>query len=168
MIGSLLYLTASRSDIMFSVCLFAMFQSSPKESYFKSMKRIFRYQSHLKSVKRIFRYLKGSIDYGLWYPKEKSFGLVGYSAVDFAGCSLDRKSTSGTCHFIGHSLTSWPSKKQNSMALSTAEAEYVAAGTCVGHVIWMKQTVADFGVIIDDMNKRCDNTSAIKISKNPI
>jgi hypothetical protein len=93
MIGSLLYLTASRPDIMFSVCLCARFQSCPKES-------------HLIAVKRIFRYLLGTIDLELWYPKSNSFDLISYTDADFAGCKIDRKSTSGTCHFLGHSLIS--------------------------------------------------------------
>ncbi|RVW76309.1 Retrovirus-related Pol polyprotein from transposon RE1 [Vitis vinifera] len=118
MIGSLLYLTASRPDIMYSVCLCARFQSCPKES-------------HLSAVKRILRYLKGTMDIGLWYPKGDNFELIGYSDADFAGCKVERKSTSGTCHFLGHSLVSWHSKKQNSVALSTAEAEYIAAGFCL-------------------------------------
>ncbi|RVW74256.1 Retrovirus-related Pol polyprotein from transposon RE1 [Vitis vinifera] len=115
MIGSLLYLTASRPDIMYSVCLCARFQSCPKES-------------HLSAIKRILRYLKGTMNIGLWYPKGDNFELIGFSDADFAGCRVERKSTSGTCHFLGHSLVSWHSKKQNSVALSTAEAEYIAAG----------------------------------------
>ena len=155
MIGSLLYLTASRPDIMFAVCLCARFQACPKES-------------HLKAVKRILRYVKGTIDFGLWYPKSDYFALRGYSDADFAGCTLDRKSTSGTCHFLGNSLTSWSSKKQNSVALSTAEAEYVAAGNCVAQILWMKQTLEDFGLKYDHVPVLCDNTSAINIAKNPI
>ncbi|RVX01386.1 Retrovirus-related Pol polyprotein from transposon RE1 [Vitis vinifera] len=115
MIGSLLYLTASRPDIMYSVCLCARFQSCPKES-------------HLSAVKRILRYLKGTMNIGLWYLKGDNFELIGFSNADFAGCRVERKSTSGTCHFLGHSLVSWHSKKQNSVALSTAEVEYIAAG----------------------------------------
>ncbi|RVW15678.1 Retrovirus-related Pol polyprotein from transposon RE1 [Vitis vinifera] len=115
MIGSLLYLTASRPDIMYCVCLCARFQSCPKES-------------HLSVVKRILRYLKGIMDIGLWYPKGDNFELIGYSDADFVGCKVERKSTSDTCHFLGHSLVSWHSKKQNSVALSTAEAEYIEAG----------------------------------------
>ncbi|KAH9783400.1 Integrase catalytic domain-containing protein [Citrus sinensis] len=114
MIGSLLYLTASRHDIMFSVCLCARFQSCPKES-------------HMLAVKRIFRYLIGTINLGLWYPRGTHIDLTCYSDADFAGYKVDRKSTSGTCHFLGHSLVSWFSKKQNSVALSTTEAEYIAA-----------------------------------------
>ncbi|KAH9697097.1 hypothetical protein KPL71_023471 [Citrus sinensis] len=114
MIGSLLYLTASRPDIMFSVCLCARFQSCPKES-------------HMLAVKRIFRYLIGTINLGLWYPRGTHIDLTCYSDTDFAGYKVDRKSTSGTCHFLCHSLVSWHSKKQNSVALSTTEAEYIAA-----------------------------------------
>ena len=77
MIGSLLYLTASRPDIMFSVCLCARYQADPKES-------------HLRAVKRIFRYLKGTPNLGIWYPKESGFDLIGFTDVDYAGCKLDR------------------------------------------------------------------------------
>lgn len=107
---------------MFSVGLCARFQYNPK-------------QSHLKAVKRIFRYLKGTPKLGLWYPKSKNFELLGYADVDFAGCSLDRKSTSRTCQFWEHILISWSSKKQNSVALSTIEAEYIAASACCAQVI---------------------------------
>jgi hypothetical protein len=94
MISSLLYLTASRPDIMFSVCLCAQFQSYPKES-------------HFMVVERIFQYLLGTIDLGLWTPKFNSFDLISYTDADFARCKIDRKSTSGTCHFLGHSLVFW-------------------------------------------------------------
>ena len=117
MIGSLLYLTASRPDIMFSVCLCARFQESPKES-------------HLTTVKRIIKYLKGTTNVGLWYPKGSTCSLIGYSDADYAGCKTDRKSTSGTCHILGNALVSWACKKQACVALSTAEAEYIAAGSC--------------------------------------
>nr|CAD1836378.1 unnamed protein product [Ananas comosus var. bracteatus] len=155
MIGSLLYLTASRPDIMFSVCFCVRFQAQPKES-------------HLVAVKRILRYVKGTLNLGLWYPKGTNFNLIGFSDVDFAGCNVDRKSTSGTCQFLGHSLVSWSSKKQNSVALSTAEAEYIAAGCCCAQVLWMKQTLEDFGVHLKQVPIKCDNTSAINLSRNPI
>ena len=109
MIGSLLYLSASRLDIMFSVCICARFQSDPKFS-------------HLMAVKRIIRYLLGTVSLGLWYAKNSLCNLVGYSDSDFAGSKTDRKSTSGTCQFIGSALVSWHNKKQNSVALSTVEA----------------------------------------------
>ncbi|KAH9780462.1 hypothetical protein KPL71_008083 [Citrus sinensis] len=155
MIGSLLYLTASRPDIMFSVCLCARFQSCPKES-------------HLLAVKRIFRYLSGTIDIGLWYPRGTHIDLTCFSDADFAGYKVDRKSTSGTCYILGHSLVSWFSKKQNSVALSTTEAEYIAAGSCCAQALWMKQTLRDYGINLEQIPIKCDNTSAINLSKNPI
>ncbi|XP_019418587.1 PREDICTED: uncharacterized protein LOC109360408, partial [Lupinus angustifolius] len=155
MIGSLLYLTASRPDIMFSVCMCARYQSSPRES-------------HYITVKRIMRYLKGTINMGLWYPRDASLSLVGYSDSDFAGCKLDRKSTSGTCHLLGSSLVAWHSKKQACVALSTAEAEYIAAGVCCAQILWMKQQLKDFGLKLEKIPIKCDNTSAINLSKNPV
>jgi hypothetical protein len=155
MIGSLLYLTASRPDIMFSVCLCARFQSNPKES-------------HLGAVKRILRYLAGTPKLGLFYPKNTSLDLIGYSDADYAGSKTDRKSTSGTCQFLGCALVSWSSKKQNSVALSTAEAEYIAAGNCCAQLLWIKQQLEDFKLYYDHIPILCDNTSAINLTKNPI
>jgi len=109
LIGSLLYLTAIRLGIMFSVCLCARFQVKPKES-------------HYMAAKRILKYLKGTIDIGLWYPSEVSLNLIGYSDSDFAGCKIDRKNTSGTCHLLGSSLISWHNMKQACVALSIVEA----------------------------------------------
>ena len=117
LIGSLLYLTTSRPNIMFVVCLCARYQTNPKES-------------HFKAAKRILKYLKGTTNVGLWYPSHSLIHLIGYSDSDFAGCKLDRKSTSGTCHLLGSSLISWHSKKQACVALCTTEAEYIAAGSC--------------------------------------
>ena len=128
MIGSLLYLCASRPDIMLSVCMCAKFQANSKEC-------------HLVAVKRILRYLVLTPNLSLWYPKGSTFDLLGYSDSDYAGCKVDRKSTMGTCQFLIRSLVSWSSKKQN----STAEAEYVAAGTCCAQLLWMRQTLSDFG-----------------------
>jgi hypothetical protein len=117
MIGSLLCLTASRPDIIFSVCMCARFQENSKKA-------------HLRTVKRILRYLKHTPSVGLWYPKGATFDLIGYSDSDYADCKIDRKSTSGGCHLLGRSLVSWTSNKQNSVALSTAEAEYIVVGAC--------------------------------------
>jgi hypothetical protein len=124
MIGSLLYLCASRPDIMLSVCMCARFQAALKEC-------------HLKVVKRNIRYLVLTPYLGLWYPKGAHLELIGYSDADYAGCKVDRKSTSGTCQFLGRSLVCWSSKKQNSVALSTAEAEYVAARSCCAQLLWI-------------------------------
>jgi hypothetical protein len=125
MIGSLLYLTASRPNIIFSVCMCARFQASPKEW-------------HLMVVKRILRYLRQTPNLGLWYPKGAQFILIGYSDSDYAGCKIDRKSTSVTCQLLKRSLVSWSSKKENSIALSTIEAEYVSAGSYCAQLLWMK------------------------------
>ncbi|GJZ73319.1 hypothetical protein Tco_0637465 [Tanacetum coccineum] len=114
MIGSLMYLTASRPDIMFAVCACARFQVTPKASY-------------LHVVKRIFRYLKHQPKLGLWYPRDSPFKLEAFSDSDYAGASLDRKSTTGGCQFLGRRLISWQCKKQTIMANSTTKAEYVAA-----------------------------------------
>jgi hypothetical protein len=117
MIESLIYLYASMPDIMLSVCMCARFQSSPKDC-------------HLRAVKRIMWYLILTSNLGLWYPKGSRFELLGYSNADYVGCKVDRKSTSRTCQLLGRSLVSWSSKKQNSVTLSTAEAEYVTDGSC--------------------------------------
>ena len=122
MIGYLLYLTASKLDIMYSVCLCARFQSCPKES-------------HLSVVKQILRHLKRTIDISLWYPKSDNFELIGFLNVDYVGCRVERKNTSGTCHFLGHSLVSWYSKKQNLVALLATEAEYIAVGLCCAQIL---------------------------------
>jgi hypothetical protein len=155
MIGSLLYVTTSRPHVMFSVFMCARFQASPRES-------------HLKATKRIWRYLKHTQDVGLWYPKGASFELVGYSDSDYAGDKVERKSTSRTCKLLERSLVSWSSKKQNSIALSTAEAEYIAAGSCCAQISWMKATLKDFGINFKNMSLLCDNKSVVKLTNNPV
>ena len=101
------------------------------------------------------RYLLGTINIGLWYPKGTSCSLIGYSNSNFANCKMDRKSTSGTCQLIGSALVSWHSKKQNSVALSTAEAEYIAAGSCCAQILWMKQQLLDYGIHLNHIPIRC-------------
>jgi hypothetical protein len=152
MIGSLLYVTASRPDVMFSVCMCARFQASPRES-------------HLKAIKIILRYLKHT-HVGLWYPKGAKFELIGYSDSDYARCKVQRRSTSGICQLLGRSLVSWSSKKQNNVALSTAEAEYIAADSCCAQILWMKTTLNDFGIKLKNVSLLCDNESAIKLTNN--
>ncbi|KAJ9546343.1 hypothetical protein OSB04_018886 [Centaurea solstitialis] len=155
MIGSLLYLTASRPDIMYSTCLCARYQAEPKES-------------HLTAVKRIFRYLKGTPNLGLWYSKDSGFDLTAYSDSDFAGCKINRKSTTGGCHLLGGKLVSWTSKKQNSVSTSTAEAEYVAAGICCAQVLWLRNQLQDYDIQLSKIPIYCDNTSAIAIANNHV
>ncbi|GKB70629.1 hypothetical protein Tco_0932041 [Tanacetum coccineum] len=117
MIGSLMYLTSSRPDIMFAMCACARYQVNPKVS-------------HLHAMKRIFKYLKGQLKLGLWYSKDSPFNLVAYTDSDYAGASLDRKSTTGGCQFFRCRLISWQCKKQTVVANSTTKAEYVAASSC--------------------------------------
>ncbi|KAJ9545484.1 hypothetical protein OSB04_025191 [Centaurea solstitialis] len=155
MIGSLLYLTATRPDIMFATCFCARFQATPKES-------------HLAAVKRILRYLKGTPELGLWYPKDSSFELISFTDSDYGGCKLDRKSTSGSCQFLGDKLVSWTSKKQNCVSTSTAEAEYVAAASCCSQVLWMKTQLLDYGYKLKRVPIYCDSESAIAITSNPV
>ena len=126
MIGSLLYLCASRPDIMLSVCMCARFQATPKESHHKAVKHILRYLAHTPTL-------------GLWYTKGSEFDLVGFSDADCVGDKVDRKSTSGTCQFLGRSL-----------------------------LLWMKQTLKDYGIHPKNVPLYCDNESAIKIANNPV
>ncbi|GJS91139.1 hypothetical protein Tco_0773775 [Tanacetum coccineum] len=155
MINSLLYLTASRPDIMFSVCLGAHFQEAPKIS-------------HLEAVKRIFRYIKGTTYLGLWYPKGTGIETVVYADSNHARDYMDRKSTSTICTFVGCCLTSWFSKKQTALAISTTEAEYVSVGKACQQALWMKQALIDYDVRLDDVPIMCDNKGAIDLSKNPM
>lgn len=116
MIGSLLYLTTSRPDIAFSVGSSSRYQSAPKDSH------------HL-FIKRIIKYILGTLDYGLWYPYDTTGEVVGYTDADWAGCSDDHKSTSEGYFYVGNYIVAWHSKKQNSISLSTTEAEYITAGS---------------------------------------
>ncbi|GJR61533.1 putative ribonuclease H-like domain-containing protein [Tanacetum coccineum] len=155
MIGSLMYLTSLRPDIMFVVCACARFQVTPKVS-------------HLHAVKRIFRYLKGQPKLGLWYPKDSPFVLEAYTDSDYAGASLDRKSTTGGCQFLRRRLISWQCKKQTVVANSTTEAEYVAASNCCGQVLWIQNQLLDYGYNFMNTKIFIDNESTICIVKNPV
>jgi hypothetical protein len=125
-------------------------------------------ESHLKAIKRILRYLKHTQDVGLWYPKGAKFELIGYSDSDYAGCKVERRSISGTCQLLGRSLVSWSSKKQNSVVLSTTEAEYIATDSCCAQILWMKATLKDFGIKLNKVPLLCDNESAVKLTNNPV
>ncbi|GJT77386.1 putative ribonuclease H-like domain-containing protein [Tanacetum coccineum] len=155
MIGSLMYLTASRPDITFAVCACARFQVTPKTS-------------HLHAVKRIFRYLKGQPKLGLWYPRDSPFDLEAFSDSDYARASLDRKSTTGGCQFLGKRLISWQCKKQTIVANSTTEAEYVAAANCCRQVLWIQNQMLDYGFNFRNTKIYIDNESTICIVKNPV
>ncbi|XP_070022056.1 uncharacterized mitochondrial protein AtMg00810-like [Nicotiana sylvestris] len=146
-IGSLLYLTISRLDIVFNVGLCARFQSNSKES-------------HLKAAKRILRYLKGTQDLVLYYPSGDSFNLIGYADADYVGYLVDRKSTSGMAHFLGSCLISWGTRKQNSVTLSITKAEYVVGASCYAQILWIKQQLEDFGVYTNCVPLLYNNTNA--------
>ncbi|GJS59819.1 putative ribonuclease H-like domain-containing protein [Tanacetum coccineum] len=154
-IGSLMYLTFSRPDIMFIVCACARYQVNPKIS-------------HLHAVKRIFRYLKGQPKLDIWYPKHSPFDLVAYTDGDYAGASLDMKSTIGGCQFLGSRLISWQCKKQTVVANSIIEAEFVAASSCYRQVLWIQNQLLDYGYNFLHTKIFIDNNSTICIIKNPI
>nr|GEY77569.1 copia protein [Tanacetum cinerariifolium] len=155
MIGSLLYLTASRPDIMFSVFLCALFQDDPKTS-------------HLEAVKRIFQYIKGTMHLELWYRKGSGIETIMYADSDYAGDYVDRKSTSGVFTFMGCCLTSWFLKKQTDFSIFTTEAKYVSVGKACQQALWMKQALVNYGVRLEDIPIMCDNKGAIDLSKNPV
>jgi hypothetical protein len=113
------------------------------------------------------RYLVLTPNIGLWYPKGSRFELLGYSNNDYAGCKVDRKSTFRTCQFLGWSLISWSSKKQNSVALSMIEAEYVTTDSCCAQLLWLRQSLKDYGYTMNYILLLCDNESVIKIAYNP-
>ncbi|GKD70381.1 hypothetical protein Tco_1324471, partial [Tanacetum coccineum] len=155
MIGSLMYHTSSKPDITFLVCAYSRFQVQPKVS-------------HLNAVKRIFRYLKGQPKLGLWYPKDSPSILEAFSDNDYAGASLDRKSTTGGCQFLGSRLISWQCKKQTVVANSTTEVEYIAASHCCGQVLWIQNQMLDYGYNFMQTKIHVDNESAICVVKNPV
>ncbi|GJW07179.1 putative ribonuclease H-like domain-containing protein [Tanacetum coccineum] len=153
MIRSLMYLIASRPDIMFAICACARFQVTPKTS-------------HLHAVKRIFRYIKGQPKLGLWYSKDSPFDLEAFSDSDYARASLDMKSITGGCQFLGKRLISWQCKKQTIVANSTTKAEYVAAANCCRQVLWIQNQMLDYGfnfintkIYIDNESTTCDQDS---------
>jgi hypothetical protein len=102
----------------------------------------------------------------LWYPKGAKFELIGYSNLDYVGCKVDRSSTLGTCQLLERSIVSWSSKKQNSVALLTVKAEYIAAGSCCAQILWMKATLNDFGIKFKQVPLLCDNESIVKLTNN--
>ncbi|GKA73058.1 retrovirus-related pol polyprotein from transposon TNT 1-94 [Tanacetum coccineum] len=154
-IGSLMYLTSSRPDIVQAVCYCARYQARPTKK-------------HLKEVKRIFRYLRGTINMGLWYLKDSGFELTTFSDVDHAGCIDTHKSTSGGIQFLGDKLVSWMSKKQDCTAMSSAEAEYVALSASCAQVMWMRTQLKDYGFNYNKIPLYYDSQSAIAISCNPV
>ncbi|KAI5324559.1 hypothetical protein L3X38_033632 [Prunus dulcis] len=156
MVGSLLYLTATRPDIMFASSLLARFMHNPTKK-------------HMGTAKRVLRYIQGTISYGIAYEKGKGAVLIGYCDSDWSGSEDDMRSTSGYAFNLGSGVFSWASIKQSSVALSTAEAEYMSAAEATTQAVWLRFVLSDFGEEqVESTQLLCDNTSAIAISKNPI
>ncbi|KAM1461179.1 hypothetical protein ACFX11_045561 [Malus domestica] len=155
-VGSLLYLTATRPDIMFSSSLLARFMHNPTKK-------------HMGTAKRVLRYIQGTLDFGIEFVKGKTTTLIGYCDSDWAGSEDDMRSTSGYAFTLGSGMFSWASIKQNIVALSTAEAEYVSAAEATSHAKWLRFVLEDFGEEqVEGTPILCDNTSAIAMAKNPV
>ncbi|GKA98376.1 retrovirus-related pol polyprotein from transposon TNT 1-94, partial [Tanacetum coccineum] len=148
MVGTLMYLTSNRPDLTFTVCMCAQYQAKPTEK-------------HLHVVKRIFKYLRGTVNRGLWYPKDSSISLTAYTDADHAGCQDTRRSTSGCTQLLGDRLVSWSSKKQKSVVISSMEAEYIALSGCCTQVLWMRSQLIDYGLGFNKIPMYCDNKSVI-------
>nr|GEZ07519.1 retrovirus-related Pol polyprotein from transposon TNT 1-94 [Tanacetum cinerariifolium] len=155
MIGTLLYLTASRPDLQFAICMCAWYQARPTEK-------------HVHAVKRIFRYLRGTVNWGLWYLKDSSVALTTFADADHAGCQDTRRSTSGSMQFLGERLISWSSKRQKSAAISSTEAEYIALSGCCAKILWMRSQLSNYGLAFNKIPMYCDNKSAIALCCNNV
>nr|GEZ95448.1 putative ribonuclease H-like domain-containing protein [Tanacetum cinerariifolium] len=156
MVGALMYLTASRPDIVHATCYCARYQAKPTEK-------------HLTVVKWIFWYLKDTINMGLWYPKDTGFELTIFSYSDHAGCLDSRKSTLGGIQFLGgDKLVSWSSKKQDCTSMSSVKAEYVSLSACCAQVLWLRTQLTYYGFHFDKIPMYCDSKVAIAISYNPV
>ncbi|KAJ4710707.1 Retrovirus-related Pol polyprotein from transposon TNT 1-94 [Melia azedarach] len=156
LVGSLLYLTAIRPDIMFATSLLSRFMQNPR-------------QVHFGAGRRVLRYLKGTCDFGIWFKPEKELNLFGYVDSDWAGCVDDGKSTSGYVFSIGSGMFSWCSKKQDIVAQSTAEAEFIAVAAGANQCIWLRKMLTDLG--FEQVNASpifCDSKLTIAIAKNPV
>ncbi|GJV35860.1 hypothetical protein Tco_1408337 [Tanacetum coccineum] len=121
-----------------------------------------------KAVKRVFWYLQGTINMGLWYPKDTAMALTAYIDADHAGCQDTLKSTSGSAQFLGDKLVSWSSKKQTSTSISSTEAEYIAMSGCCAQILWMRSQLSDYGFAYNRIPMYCDNKSAIALCCNNI
>ena len=156
LVGCLIYLTITRPEISYSVSVVSQFMQNPRTS-------------HLDAAKRILRYVKGSLNHGLWYKRCENFLLNGFTDADWAGNASDRHSTSGYCFSTGSAVISWSSKKQDVVALSSTEAEYVSATMAAQECIWLKRLVEDMLYQVNyAVQIKCDNESAVKLASNPI
>nr|GEU49687.1 hypothetical protein [Tanacetum cinerariifolium] len=133
LIGTLLYLIASRPDLHFAICMCSWYQARPTEK-------------HLHAVKRIFRSLRGTVNQGIWYPKDSLISLTAFADADHAGCQDTRRNTSDSMQFLGDRLVSWSSKRQKSAAISSTEAEYIALSGCYAQILWMRSQLTNYGI----------------------
>jgi hypothetical protein len=156
LVGSLLYLIATRPNIMYAVGFVSRFMESPKDSQWKM-------------AKRILRYVAGTLNFGLWYSQSKDNHLSSYTDSDFAGSLDDQKSTSGYAFHLGTNQISWASKKQPIVSISSAEAEYVAATSASCQAVWLRRLLNDMSYTEKEPTPIfCDNTFAIALSKNHV
>nr|GEU50245.1 uncharacterized mitochondrial protein AtMg00810-like [Tanacetum cinerariifolium] len=155
MVGTLLYLTTSRPDLQFAICMCAQYQARPTEK-------------HLYMVKRIFRYLRGTVNRGLWYPKDSLIALTAFAYADHAGCQDTRHSTSGSLQFLGDRFISWSSKRKKSAAISSTEAEYIALSGCCAQILWMGSQLTEYGLGFNKIPMYYDNNSAIVLCCNNV
>jgi len=155
-VGSLLYLTATRPDLMYAASLLSRFMTGPTKI-------------HMGAAKRILRYMQGTLSYGIEYVRDQSVTLIGFCDADWAGSEDDNRSTSGYAFSFGIGVFSWSSMKQNTVALSTAEAEYVSASEATAQAIWLRFVLDDLGEMQAEATPLfCDNMSAISMARNPI
>ncbi|GKD87214.1 hypothetical protein Tco_1358368, partial [Tanacetum coccineum] len=154
MVSSLMYLTASRPDLVFAVCMCARYQDKPTKK-------------HLEEIKRVFRYLRGTINMGLWYLKDTAMALTAYADADHADCHDTRRSTL-LSQFLGDKLVSWSSKKQKSTAISTTEAEYIAMSGCCAQILWMRSQLMNYSFAFNNVPMYCDNRSVIALFCNNV
>ena len=154
-IGGLNYLTHTRPDIMYSVNVLSRFMHKPT-------------RLHLGAAKRVLRYVAGTIDFGLWYSKSTNGTMYGYSDSDWGGCVDNRKSTSGQVFYLGSTAVSWSSKKQDVVALSSSEAEYIAVASASCQAIWLRRMLVDFhNEQYGPTSIFCDNKATIAMTRNP-
>nr|GEZ63790.1 ribonuclease H-like domain-containing protein [Tanacetum cinerariifolium]GEZ88515.1 ribonuclease H-like domain-containing protein [Tanacetum cinerariifolium] len=148
-------------------------QQNHKTTHLKVVKRISRYQAlptkkHLEALKRVFWYLKGTINWGLWHPKDTAMALTAYADANHAGCQDTRRSTSGSAQFLGDKLVRWSSKKQKSTAISTTQAEYISVSGCCAQILWMRLQLTYYGFDFNKIPLYCDNRSAIALCCNNV
>ena len=156
LVGSLIYLTLTQSDITYAVSVISRFMQKPKKL-------------HLEAIKRILRFVKGSIDYGILYRNDRKFEVAGYCDADYAGDLDTRRSTTGYVFNLGSRAVSWCSKRQPTVSLSSTKAEYRASAMATRECVWLTQLLKDLHQPVDyGVKLSCDNQSTIRLAENPV